>query len=171
MRLSIRLLIVSALLALPLTLAGPAAADSPALGAIRTATLNGQAISLADVPKYSCTDADYPAIHCFNTEAALVASLAAGGQGLAPLLTTYCIWYWDGNYGSPTFYQDYNEPNLGTYGWNDAISSFKEPNGHYCLWYQDNNYSGGGWDWGAGRNVSYVGNGANDQISSVWIAY
>jgi hypothetical protein len=170
-----RLLLSSVLLALPLALSSPVAAASPDLALTRTATLNGQSIPLTDVSKHSCTDADYPVIRCFNSEAALLDNMSAASQGVGGLLpligTTYCVWYWDGNYGGASFYQTLIEPNLSVYSWNDAISSFKELNGHYCLWYQDNNYSGISWNWGAGKSVSYVGDGANDKFSSVWIVY
>jgi hypothetical protein len=52
-------------------------------------------------------------------------------------------------------------------GWNDQISSFKSLNDGRPKWWRDINFAGTAWQWGAGAWTPYVGDGANDQFSSV----
>jgi hypothetical protein len=166
-----------------LTLSVLALAVGPLVGGVsgaapdaRTATLNGQPIPLSEVAGYHCNDLAYPAIRCFSSKAAVIADVAqledAGGTGLdgpASVLSTACVWYWNGGYGGASFFQSTNQSNLSALGWNDAISSFEQLGTHQCRWYADGGYTGAYWTWTAGLDVSYVGDGANDKFSSVWI--
>lgn len=175
-RYSIRWFLAPTLLALVLgtLLSGPLAAASEAQNA--TATLDGKAIALSDVAKYNCHDLASPTIRCFDSQAAATAdaeeiadatapeSLLDGAQPLT--IVVHCVWYWDRNYAGPSFTQAFSEPNMSVYGWDNAISAFQQLSTHQCRWYQYASYTGVSWTWGAGVDVPYVSDGANDKFSS-----
>jgi len=58
-------------------------------------------------------------------------------------------------------------PDLGTIGWAHKISSFKSLNSGRPRWWAGASYTGTYWQWAAGAQVSYVGDGANDRFRSV----
>lgn len=137
------------------------------------AELGGNAISVRDVANFHCHDRDFPVIRCFDTPAPRDRELAQGGSdegdvsSSAAMAVHYVTWYADAGYAEPpSFAAFWPEPNLAAYGWNDKISSFRTYNGGHPKWWQDVGYGGTAWDWGT-ISVSYVGNSANDQFSSV----
>ncbi len=153
---------------LALGYASTAAAGSPAGGPARRAQLDGQAISLGDVAHFACHDRDFPVIRCFGSSAERDRDLVELGRSAELLtVTQYVTWYADANYGgSPSFTAFWSEPDLTIYGWNDKISSFRTYNGGHPRWWLDVGYKTAAWDWGT-LSISYVGDAANDQFSSV----
>lgn len=153
-------------------------ADPPAM----RAELGGRAISLGDVSRFHCHDLASPLIRCFETpaerdadEAAMAVAMLAdrpGALGTTGSTYPYVRWYLDANYGGPSFDASVAYADLGTIGWNDKISSFLTYSGGtysggHPRWWRDVGFAGVSWDWGVGVSVSYVGDAANDQFSSV----
>jgi len=113
---------------------------------------------------------------CAATPAAR-AALAAPLEGTL-LMTWYVDAYYGGgnteirSYGGPCDREGYGISDVndgwGPWGWNDTISSFKTWNNcHDVTAYENINY--GGSAWGYNGNVDYVGDWANDKISSFLI--
>jgi hypothetical protein len=153
----------------------PASASGLALAA-PVAVHGGSAIALSDVVYYHCHDGAYPIISCFDSAAErdqdLLAVAADGGSlgDTAPDTATvlyYVTWFAAANYGGSSFTASASYADLGLIGWNDSISSFKSLNNGRPKWWQATNFTGTAWHWLAGAQVSYVGDGANDQFSSV----
>ena len=132
---------------------------------------DGAPIPLTDVSRYHCADGAYPVIRCFDTAAELAAEIAApsapsSGQD-APAVIYYVTFYVDASYGGASFTTSQSIADLRVYGWNDMVSSFVSLNGGRPKWWRDIDYAGTAWQWAAGAAVAYVGDGANDQFSSV----
>jgi hypothetical protein len=140
-----------------------------------TATYQGSAIALADVATHHCHDGAYPVIRCFDSAEELAEDVvsytidvAGGLLGPEPQPGSYYVtWYEAANYGGSSFTASASYSNLGIFGWGDRISSFKSLNNGRPKWWRDPSFAGTAWHWLAGAQVSYVGDGANDQFSSV----
>lgn len=151
---------------LVLSVASTAVAGSPAGGPERRAQLDGQAIPLSDVARHHCHDRDFAVIRCFGSAAERDQDLVARSAELVAV-TAYVTWYADANFVKPpSFTALWSEPDLTAWGWNDKISSFHSLDGGHPRWWQDVDNKGTGWDWGT-VSISYVGDAANDQFSSV----
>jgi hypothetical protein len=160
------LLVVMAAILSPLA-AAPAEADAP----LRV-ILNGHTISPTDASSLHCTDVFYPRIDCFSDAARrddvvrrrrrLTATSSASLSSVV-----YVTFYADINFGGASFSTAGAISDLTAVGWNDRISSFKSLNGGRPAWWRDAGFAGTLWRWSAGTWVSYVGDGANDQFSSV----
>lgn len=153
----------------------PVAASGNA--AVLLSAMHGDtAIPLGNVAQYSCHDGAYPVIRCFDSAAERDRDMLARTTDMASLgqvgpdsvtVTYYVTWFAAANYGGSSFTASASYANLGLVGWNDAISSFKSLNNGRPKWWQAINFTGTAWRWLAGAWVSYVGDGANDQFSSV----
>lgn len=141
-----------------------------------TAEYHGHQIALGEVASHHCHDLAYPVIRCFDSAAerdldlivesvAVTTSRLLGPEPEPP--TSYVTWYAAANYGGSSFTASQSYADLGVLSWNDSISSFKSLNGGRPKWWQGTNYTGTSWRWLAGAQVSYVGDSANDQFSSV----
>lgn len=169
------------LTALALALA-PSLANASGLPDPVRAELRGRPIPLSQVAQYHCHDGAYPVIRCFATGAERDHDIGAdpGNDGstgwpatglLAPagsLISFYYVtFYQDESYGGSSFTASQSIANLGDYGWNDAITSFRSLNGQRPKWWENVNYVTPSWQWPAGAWVPNVGQGANDTFSSV----
>lgn len=141
-----------------------------------TAEYGGHAIALEVVANYHCHDSSYPAIRCFDSPAdrdsdqaaAVNASATSGTDGPEPIPgASYVTWFAAANYGGSSFTASSSYADLASIGWNNSISSFKSLNGGRPKWWQSTNFAGTSWQWAAGAQVSYVGDAANDQFTSV----
>lgn len=153
----------------------PAAASNRPMHAL----LAGRPIALASVSKYHCHNRYAPVIHCFATARQRDLDFWAGTPRAAQAPATslsapssltsvfYVTFYADINFGGASFTTSSAISNMTTIGWNDRISSFKSLNGERPEWWRDINFAGTAWRWPAGTWVSYVGDDANDQFSSV----
>jgi hypothetical protein len=141
-----------------------------------TAQYRGQEIALGEVASHHCHDLAYPVIQCFDSAAerdldlivesvVVTTSRLLGPEPEPP--TPYVTWYAATNYGGSSFTASQSYADLGVLSWNDSISSFKSLNGGRPKWWQGTNYTSTSWRWLAGAQVSYVGDPANDQFSSV----
>jgi hypothetical protein len=141
------------------------------------AELGDRRLGLRDVSKYHCHDGDYPLIRCFSSENArdsdvgLKSGDVTGSDGaLASAATSttlfYVTFFEHAGYGGNSFTTSQSIPNLGAFGWNDRISSFKSLSGQRPKWWQHVDYGGTSWQWPAGAWVSNVG-APNDTFSSV----
>lgn len=148
--------------------AGASAASSPS-GLI--ALYHGRQIPLSSVARYQCHDALDSRILCFDSAQARDASFRSvvglTDAILTPSSVSYVEFFADINYGGSSFIAADPIPDLRAIGWNDRISSFRSENAGHPKWWMDINYVGTAWQWTAGSSVAYVGNGANDQFSSV----
>jgi hypothetical protein len=139
------------------------------------ATLDGNPASITKASEFNCHDRDYPVLRCFTTVAALEADEANPPQssvlGLVAPLTGPCIRaYKDQNYGGSRLDMYGDVSSFGTYGFNDAISSYQSVYSNSDVtWFDNNSYGGVSWTWPAGSNLLYVGSGANDRFSSAII--
>lgn len=135
-----------------------------------TALLYGRPIPLAEVRLHHCHDLDAPSYRCFDTAAERDEDLAgvAIGERLAALSSVpYVLFFVDANYGGSSLAIADPTPNLGSLGWSNIISSFKSTNGGRPKWWDGANYSGSSWQWAASAWVAYVGDTANDRLTSV----
>jgi hypothetical protein len=133
-------------------------------------------IALETVGRYHCHDGRHPVITCFDTETerdidarASTGSTtpSASSQSLASVTATYYVTFYEhANYGGASFTTSQSIAHLGTYGWSDIVSSFKSLNSQRPKWWEHADYGGLSWQWTAGAQVSYVGDGANDRFSS-----
>jgi Peptidase inhibitor family I36 len=128
-------------------------------------------ISPGDVSRYHCDDGSYPVIHCFDSaaerDADIVPPTSSAGIPSVPLVVYYVTFYTDANYGGSSFTAAQSISDMRSIGWNDRISSFKSLNNGRPEWWRDIYFGGTPWQWPAGTWVSYVGDDANDQFSSV----
>ena len=81
--------------------------------------------------------------------------------------TFYVTFYQHASYGGSSLTASQPIDNLGVYGWNDAISSFKSLYSQRPKWWAHADYGIPSWHWPAGAEVSNVGSGANDTFSAV----
>jgi hypothetical protein len=145
----------------------------PGLPAQIKAVLYGRPIPLKEVANHHCHDLDAPSYRCFDTEAERDADalsfLVDDGllQALSASSFTYALAYAAINYGGSSIMISAPMPDLGQIGWNDTISSFKSTNGGRPKWWAGTWYSGTYWQWATSAWVPYVGDQANDRISSV----
>jgi hypothetical protein len=136
-------------------------------GAETRAFLDGDRIALRDVARYHCHDAASPAIRCSSHQASRdrdVRRLAAT-RGVRAVF--YVQVFEHENYGGASLSISTSISNLGSVGWNDAITSFKSLNGGRPKFWENSGYGGSAWQWAAGAWVANVGSGANDRFSSV----
>jgi hypothetical protein len=82
-------------------------------------------------------------------------------------LTSYVAFWEHANYGGYSFTASQSIADLRSYGWNDAITSFKSFSGQRPKWWEHVNYGTPSWQWATGAWVANVGEGANDTFSSV----
>lgn len=131
------------------------------------ALLDGRSIPLSEVSRFHCHDRDAPTIRCFSTSAERDRDLDTGAAGLMdadqPFVTVYRDEDYHGN--SLVIYDPIR--NLGVYGWNDRITSFKSLNGQRPRLYSHVDYGTPAWRWTAGAWVPNVGSEANDATSSI----
>lgn len=141
-----------------------------------TAEYRGHEIALGEVASHHCHDLAYPVIQCFDSAAERDLDLileTVADTTLRPLgpepepQMSYVTWFAAANYAGSSFTASQSYADLGVLSWNDSISSFKSLNGGRPKWWQATNYTGTSWRWLAGAQVSYVGDPANDQFSSV----
>lgn len=138
------------------------------------AELDGKSIPLAQIAQLHCHDGSHPVIECFDSalerDVRLQVTINASGDGPIPdppPPTSYVTWFDAINYGGSSFTASVSYADLGIFGWNDRISSFKSLNGGRPKWWRDTSFSGTAWRWPAGAWVANVGVDANDQWSSV----
>lgn len=174
-----RTLLRAVWLSTPLILAGLAVSAGSEPDPLR-AELNGQTIELDQVVLYHCHDGSYPTIRCFHEAgerdadadlesgpASLVGSLESVSAATTQAATFYVTFYQHASYGGSSLTASQPIDNLGVYGWNDAISSFKSLYGQRPKWWANADYGIPSWHWPAGAEVSNVGSGANDTFSAV----
>lgn len=102
------------------------------------ADLDGVPISVDDIPKYYCTDSDFPAIHCFDSARAMAAArVADGATARSATAVTYVTVYSQTSYGGSylAISQDYDT--LALVGWNDRIRSFRAQNAELGRFWTD----------------------------------
>jgi hypothetical protein len=157
-----RWLVLAAALCLALMPAGVSAESDEKVEAL----LGDKAIDARLIPTLHCHDRDFPAINCFETEDERDADLESGMSALSSALY-YVTWYEHSNYGGLSFTAANYYPDLRTIYWDNLISSFKSLNSQRPKWWDGYSYSGTSWQWLAGAQISYVGDGANDRFSSV----
>jgi hypothetical protein len=157
------------------------ASDDPDVAAFH----RGRVIPPEQIALYHCHDRDYPVIRCFDTaqerdeDASLPVDITtaararvgrtdgpAMGRAESLSILFYVTFYWNATYGGASFTASQPYSDLRDIGWNDAISSFKSLNGQRPKWWEHIGYVAPAWQWAAGAQVSYVGNGANDLFSS-----
>lgn len=155
-------------------IASLAVSASPATGSAADtsrplrATLNGRSIPLRQVRQHHCHNLRNPTIRCFSRASTRDKDLGVGGSLVfAAASTPYVTFFEHAYYGGASLVVADPIPHLGVLGWNDAISSFKSASGQRPRWWRDTYYSGTWWQWASGAWVSYVGDAANDQFSSV----
>jgi hypothetical protein len=134
------------------------------------AVLDGQEIPLGTVVDHHCHDRDLPTIRCFDDPADLAEDIgvaARDARGARLLGVAYVTFVEHEDYGGTAFVAYNPMADLGPYGWNDTISSFKSLNGQRSRFFSDANYGTPSWRWAAGAWVPNVGSAANDVISSL----
>lgn len=154
-------LAVSALLLLGIASTAASDPDEP------RAVLDGRAIPLATVIDHYCHDRDRPTIRCFDDPADLDRDLEVAPREVQRLSVAYVRFFEHADYGGTSFVAYDAMADLGPYGWNDTISSFKSLNGQRPRFFSDADYGTPSWRWAAGAWVPNVGTAANDVISSL----
>lgn len=151
-------------LALALALSVPLAAGGA--DKIRP-VLDGRTVALADVAELHCHDRDAPVVRCFSSTIERDDDLAANASRSIEESDPYVTVFTDTGYGggSFTFYDPSRD--LGVYGWNDRVSSFKSLNAQRPRLYAHVGYASPSWRWSAGAWVPNVGSDANDATSSI----
>jgi hypothetical protein len=173
MRVRLALLLVSLLASVPLTDAWAASPDSKTY-----AVYAGRRMPLAEVRHNHCHDGKAPEIRCFASADQRDVDIheieTTGGdprkqavEGSAITGVYYVVFYEHADYGGASFMASVSYPNLGSIGWNDAVSSFKSLNGQRPKWWEHSDYGGSAWHWASGAQVPNVGSAANDRFSSV----
>lgn len=128
------------------------------------ATLDGAPLPLSKVASYHCHDLRYPVITCFRD------ADDRDRDMLRPDVVDslpYVRVFRDEDYGGLSYIISESEPNLGSIGWNDVITSFKSLNNGRPRFYEHASYGDPSWRWAAGAWVANVGIWANDKFSSV----
>jgi hypothetical protein len=158
------------------------ASDDPNVVAIH----GGRVIPLEQVALHHCHDGEFPTIRCFDTEeerdehvslpsdstSSVRAKVgpndgpATGRTAESLAILFYVTFYQNASYGGASFTASQPYPDLRVVNWNDLISSFKSLNGQRPKWWEHISYAPPAWQWAAGAQVSYVGDGANDSFSS-----
>jgi len=161
---------------------GALAKDPQGLPAQAQAFLAGRAIPLDHVVRHHCHDLAFPVYRCFDTDVerdadalTLGAELLSGSDSLiddllAPLSTssfTFALAYTLSNYGGSSLLISAPNPDLGSIGWSNVISSFKSTNGGRPKWWEYASYTGDQWQWATSAWVPYVGTDADNQFTSV----
>ena len=119
------------------------------------------------VVDFHCHDRDFPTIACFATLDERDDDLMSRENRLARFADPYVTFFQDAGYAGSS-YTAYNPiSDLGVFGWNDTITSFKSLNGKRPRLYTDAGYGTPSWRWAAGAWVSNVGGAANDATSSI----
>jgi hypothetical protein len=154
-------------------------------GAHLIAVYHGQLIPLVEVAQHHCHDRATLTIHCFDTEEERDqdandqgqsedgVAVGAGALSVSASISLslqsviYVIWYEDADYDGSSFSASGPVPNLGTFGWNNRISSFKSTNGGRPKWWDSTYYQGAGWQWGISAWVPYVGDNLDNRFTSV----
>jgi hypothetical protein len=131
------------------------------------ATLAGRSIPVSDVRLYHCHNARAAVYSCFASASERDRDARRATRYLAAGSVAYVILYEHAYYGGASITLFDPVAHLGSLGWNDAVSSFKSLNGQRPKWWRDTYFAGTAWRWTAGAWVSYVGDAANDQFSSV----
>lgn len=152
--------------ALPLILATGMSTSASDPG-VTAAVLEGRSIPLSEVSHLHCHDRDAPTIRCFSTSAGRDDDLDTAGSRSIDGTQAYVAIYADENYGGSSFTVYNPVSDLGVYGWNDCVSSFKSLNGQRPRLYSHIDYGTPAWRWAAGAWVSNVGGEANDATSSI----
>lgn len=159
-----KILVAMSLGALAISSVGPATAAD---GSHVRVTLGNMELGPAEVVEFHCHDRDMPTIKCFETAGERDGDLSSRASRSARLADPYVTFFQDAGYGGSS-YTAYNAiSDLGVYGWNDLITSFKSLSGQRPRLYTDVGYGTPSWRWAAGAWVSNVGSAANDVTSSI----